>query len=396
MLVGPDGTETETEKELGPEVITELDETVPFKAPRFITQAGNDKLDITWGHADCIDSYVVKACPKTGSYTDCPESPVVPLDDGNKMISHTISDLQSCTEYDVHIIPVREGSQFTAHPETVTTSNGVPEPPTFDVGLSDGTGASITWQPVNCASAYNIYYKVGEEAEPEVVSVSRNEAQKVFSENRPCQTYSYSVSTMVNDDESERTEGNWKNVVMPPKTNLVPTIKVVDEDQGKVTLKIDLDEENNQCAVEQYEVQYSSGKSCCDEDECEYETITATPAEINNGDIVVNVTGGAASTRFLARVRYANENEWSAQAEHGAVSSRLCGGKSGELPLIPIVVGVAVLALVVIIVTVLLVKRSRNRNFDPEKAENGTSKNHHQNLVNSDEEETQKLNTAHA
>ena len=54
-----------------------------------------------------------------------------------------------------------------------------------------------------------------------------NEAQKVFSENRPCQTYSYSVSTMVNDDESERTEGNWKNVVMPPKTNLVPTIKVV-------------------------------------------------------------------------------------------------------------------------------------------------------------------------
>ena len=63
--------------------------------------------------------------------------------------------------------------------------------------------------------------------------------------------------------------------------------------------------------------------------------------------------------------------------------------------MIPIVVGVAVLALVVIIVTVLLVKRSRNRNFDPEKAENGTTK-HHQNLVNSSEEETEKLNTAHA
>merc|ERR1712203_1308347 len=123
--------------------------------------------------------------------------------------------------------------------------------------------------------------------------------------------------------------------------------------------------------------------------------ITATPSELNNGDIVLNVTGGADSTLFKARVKYTLENEWSAHAEHGALSSRLSNCAEPGLPLIPIVVGVAVLALVVIIVTVLLVKRSRNRNFDPEKAENGTSKNHHQNLVNSDEEETQKLNTAH-
>ena len=396
VLVGPDGTETETAKELGPELVTELDETVPFKAPRFTPTAFDDKLDITWGHADCIDSYVVKACPLSGAYTDCPEIEVTPENDGNKMISHSITELQSCTEYDVHIIPKRDGVQFTAHPERVTTSNGVPEAPTFDVGVSEEAGASVKWTPVNCASAYKIYYKAGDEEKPEVVSVSKDEAEKVISETRPCQTYSYTVTTMVNEDESEKIDGNWKNIVIPPKKDLVPTIKVVDDDQGKVTLKIDLAEENNQCDIDQYEVEYSSGKSCCDGDECEMTTMTFTPAELNNGDIVLNVTGGAASTLFKARVKYTIENEWSAHAEHGALSSRLSScNTSGDLPLIPIVVGVAVLALVVIIVTVLLVKRSRNRNFDPEKAENGTSK-HHQNLVNSSEEETEKLNTAHA
>lgn len=394
VLVAPDGTETETAKELGPEVITALDETVPFKAPRFTPTAGDDKLDITWGHADCIDSYIVKACP-TDVYTDCPEEAVAPENNGNKMISHTITGLQSCTEYDVHIIPVRESSQFTAHPERVTTSNGVPEAPAFDVGVSDSTGASVTWTPVNCASAYKIYYKAGDDAQPEVLSVSKDEVEKVISENRPCQQYSYTVTTMVNEDESETSEGNWKNVVIPPKKDLVPTIKIVDDDQGKVTLKIDLAEENNQCGIDQYEVQYSSGKSCCDGNECEMTTITATPSELNNGDIVLNVTGGADSTLFKARVKYTIENEWSAHAEHGALSSRLSNCTEPGLPLIPIIVGVAVLALVVIIVTVLLVKRSRNRNFDPEKAENGSSK-HHQNLVNSSEEETEKLNTAHA
>merc|ERR1711902_372843 len=81
VLITPDGTETETAKEIGPAVITSLDETVPFKAPRFTPTAGDNTLDITWGHAACIDSYIVKACPITGSYTDCPEVDVVPEND---------------------------------------------------------------------------------------------------------------------------------------------------------------------------------------------------------------------------------------------------------------------------------------------------------------------------
>ena len=48
---------------------------------------------------------------------------------------------------------------------------------------------------------------------------------------------------------------------------------------------------------------------------------------------------------------------------------------------------------------VLLIKRRRNRNYVPANAENGNSKNlinHHENVVNGDEEEAQKLKDPHA
>jgi flagellar basal body-associated protein FliL len=87
---------------------------------------------------------------------------------------------------------------------------------------------------------------------------------------------------------------------------------------------------------------------------------------------------------------------WSDEISTGGVSEpHTKGSGDAELPLIPIVVGVAVLALVVIVVTVVLIKRKKSRNLDPEKAENGKTNHHHNNLANSDEE-TQKLNDPHA
>ena len=409
VLVDADGIESETEKTSGPEITSDLDSNTPFKPPRLTTHAGDNNLDISWGHADCISSYMVKACPKTGAYSDCQETAVVPKDDGDKMISHTISDLTSCTEYDLHVIPVIDGKDvtFTAHPETVTTSNGAPETPLFKVELKDGRSeASVTWEPVNCASAYKIYYKVGDEGATEEVEVaSKSEKEKVFKNNLPCHTYSYRVTTMVNDDESPRQEESWQNVEIPPNTELLPTIRMVDHDQGNVTLKIDLAAENERCNIAEYEVVYSNGNNCCEsKGDCKSEKIVKTPDElIDESDIVLSVGKEfETSTIYKARVKYTNE-EWSREVSHGAESASLSncnGGSGGEFPLIPIVVGVAVLALVVIVVTVLLIKRSRNRNFDPEKAENGNSKkngsNQHQNLVNSSDEETQKLNDPHA
>jgi len=409
VLIDADGNESETEITNGPEITSDLDANTPFRPPRLTTHAGDTNLDISWGHADCISSYIVKACPKTGAYSDCLEVAVSPVDNGDKMMSHTISDLTSCTEYDLHVIPVIEGKDvtFTAHPETVTTSNGAPEAPIFKVELKDGRSeASVTWEPVNCASAYKIYYKIGDEGATEEVEIaSKSDKEKVFKNNLPCHTYSYSVTTMVNDDESPRQDDNWQNVEIPPNTELLPTIRMVDHDQGNVTLKIDLAAENERCNIAEYEVVYSDGKTCCQsKGDCKTKKVVKTPDElIDETDIVVSVgKEHETSTIYKARVKYTNE-EWSREVSHGAESASLsnCGGDGGgEFPLIPIVVGVAVLALVVIVVTVLLIKRSKNRNFDPEKAENGNTKkngsNQHQNLVNSDEEETQKLNDAHA
>ena len=405
VLVNADGTESETEKTAGEAQMTSLDHNTPFSAPRFSEIAGDNNLEITWGHADCIDSYIVKWCESL--YSDCKTETAVPNDNGDKMITHSIANLTPCTEYDVHIIPVVDGedeNKFQASPNKVSTTNGAPETPNFKVALKDDSSAAmVEWEPVSCASAYKIYYKVESDAEePEAVAtVDRSEAAKIFEENKPCHTYSFSVSTMVNELESERQENSWQNVEIPPKYESLPSLKKIDHNQGNVTLQIDLSDDNKNCGIEEYEVVYSKGSSCCEaKGDCTTETIRIVPEDLIDGkDIVVPVGLGAEeNTVFKARVKYTNYNEWSSEVSFGQQSQSLIGGcGESKFPLIPIVVGVAVLALVVIVVTVLLIKRSRNRNFDPEKAENGHTKNvQHENLVNSDEEEREKLNDINA
>jgi hypothetical protein len=359
---------------------------------------------------DCIDSYEIKTCPKDGLYTECTEQVKVPENNGDKMIKHTIEGLTPCTKYDLQITPVIDGQgPFTAQTIPVLTTNGTPEAPTFEVMLNTGTSdANVKWFEANCATGYNIYYKIGEGAEEEEVEVASEsdlaKKSKTFKGNKPCHTYSFSVTTMVNEQESPRIQDNWQNVVIPPNKIAQPNLKMVTTDQDNVTLKIEPAIGNEECNIDLYEVVYSSGQKCCElKDGCEAKTKQFTPEELaENGDIVLHLEGGAPdATIFKARVRYENGNEWSNEVSLGEESQTRCGGTNdpSELPLIPIVVGVAVLALVILVVTILLIKRSRNRNFDPEKAENGNAKkssNHHQNLVNSDEEETQKLNDAHA
>ena len=184
------------------------------------------------------------------------------------------------TEYDVHIIPVVDGEdedKFQASPNKVSTTNGTPETPNFKVALKDdSSAATVEWEPVSCASAYKIYYKVeSDEEEPEAVAlVDRSEAAKIFEENKPCHTYSFSVSTMVNELESERQDNSWQNVEIPPKYESLPSLKKIDHDQGNVTLQIELSKENEKCGIEEYEVVYSKGSSCCEaKGDCTTETI---------------------------------------------------------------------------------------------------------------------------
>ena len=320
------------------------------------------------------------------------------------MIKHTIEGLTPCTKYELQIAPVIKGKVFTAQTIPVITTNGTPEAPQFEVILDPGTSeANVKWFEAKCATGYKIYYKDGEEAEEEKVEdAPESDRIKTFKGNKPCRTYLYSVTTMVNEQESPRLQ-NWKNVFIPPNKMTPPKLKLVAQDHDNVTLKINQATENEECTVDLYEVVYSSGQKCCElKDGCKTETKKFTPDELQDGeDIVLHLEGGVPdATIFKARVRYEQGNEWSSVKSLGQESQSLCTKESKpELPLIPIVVGVAVLALVILVVTVLLIKRSRNRNFDPEKAENGNAKkssNHHQNLVNSDEEETQKLNDAHA
>jgi hypothetical protein len=402
VMIDGEGEETETEKQLGPEIMTELSQTTPYKIPRFTPKARKDKLDIVWQNSDCIDYYVIKACLKDTLYTSCPyNATVTQTNYGSTGVSHTITGLTTCTEYNIHIIPVVIGKgEFPSVPETVSTSDGTPEAPEFNITIKEGTfEVSINWIPIICASGYKVYYRTANESESEAVKVAPNsENEMIFTNNLPCQTYSYAVTTMFNEEESPRAEKDWKYVVMPPDTELLHTLKMVDHDEGKVTLKIELPDENEHCAIEQYKVVYSNGENCC-ENSCTSQTRAFTPDELKNGDIVLNINGTPENVYFKSRVLYRNHEQWSKEAEYiGDDNSRkTCGGNAntGKLPLVPIVGGVAVLILVATVITVLMMKRNRYRNIDHGKDSNNKTERryqHVQNILHVDHEETQKLN----
>ena len=49
----------ETEKTVGPELISDLDANEPFEVPNLHVINGDNKFDINWRHAACIESYMV-------------------------------------------------------------------------------------------------------------------------------------------------------------------------------------------------------------------------------------------------------------------------------------------------------------------------------------------------
>jgi hypothetical protein len=252
-----------------------------------------------------------------------------------------------------------------AEPIAVRTTNGTPEAPEFEVEFVPGSGVNVKWNEANCATGYKVYYKVEADENEAVADASNSELMKAFEETTACQTYLYSVTTLVNEEESTRIGDNWKNVLIPPKASAKPSIKLVTTDHDNVTLQISPAEDNKQCKIDLYKIVYSSG--CCDlKESCESKTVEFTPEEAQDGQVLLNLEGAAhADTIYKAQVSYGNE--WSEEASFGVQSCPVDEPEPVKFPLIPVVVGVAILALVIIVVTLLLVKRSRNRNFDPEK-----------------------------
>jgi hypothetical protein len=207
----------ETEKSVGPEMISDLDEKEPFEAPNLYVLNGDRQADVSWGHADCISSYVIKVCQE--SYSDCIEASVSPTDyiDGaekDRTIRYKLENLEPCTSYTLEIIPIIPDKVFTARAHEFTTTNGIPQPPgDFRVSLSQHNQAELEWSQVQCATGYKIYQRLGDAETGEDLTTETTHALKEAFENlAPCENYFYAVSTLVAEQVQRENLCNKTNI----------------------------------------------------------------------------------------------------------------------------------------------------------------------------------------
>ncbi len=370
----------ETVKSEGPAVMSQLDEEDPFEAPNLVIENADRHVDVSWQHANCIESYVINICHS--AYTDCVKVEVAPAY-GEKQVTKRIEDLEPCTHYSLEVVPIITGKTFTARQNDFTTTNGTPAAPLGFKTQMSGNNAALNWESVQCATGYKIYHRIGDGPEASEVTQALSEE---YADPTPCLVYYYSVATLVGEQESDRTE--WQSLLVPPRAEIPALLKVVSNENDNITLSLEPTGVNDKCVPEQYELSYTSNgyepymKSLVD------------PADSKDGYIELRFSGASGHNALVVgRIKYADSDVWS-----GAARSREIGDLS-QMPrvappattIIPIVIGivVAVLIVVVIIVVVMVKKSKRGAGYDAEKAgssgANGRAGN----------EETQKLNENH-
>jgi hypothetical protein len=259
-----------------------------------------------WGHADCITSYLVKVCKE--SYTECHEAIIDPQQyiangDNDRTISYKLDNLSPCTTYSLEIIPEIPGKLFTARLHTFTTTNGTPQPPAdFNVNL-DKDRADLEWSEVQCATSYKVHQKRPQMDDSSSTEVVKNTRTHYTHLNR-CETYEFAVSTLVAEQESALTQ--WQSLRVPPSLTELPEMKILNNENDNITLKIEPSNSNNKCKITELELSYSSDGGT------NFYTKTILTADLPGEDIILAFQGASSPISIVrSRVRYEGNNDWS-------------------------------------------------------------------------------------
>lgn len=190
---------------------------------------------------------------------------------------------------------------------------------------------------------------------------------------------------MVAEQESVKT--NWFDIKIPATMDEAPELKILNNENDNITLRLDPSAANERCSIDEFELSYSSDGGM------NYFTKTILANDIPSADIVLSFTGATTPLSIVrGRVKYENSNEWSPvvsthePGDHSAIKG--VNVSSDGATLVPIVVGCLVAIAIVAVVAFFVVRRRRNRSlYDAEKADTNGKLN-----GNGATEETQKLN----
>ena len=136
-------------------VMTNIDSDVIFTPPNIKMNVSSHSAQLSWDHRKCITGYRIRLCSL--ATVQCYEAQeVVTSADARGQVSHTIGDLEPCSEYSLSIHPSTKEGELDSAALSLVTRPPPPRPPaSVEVGLNPrGDKVDISWSKVQCATGY--------------------------------------------------------------------------------------------------------------------------------------------------------------------------------------------------------------------------------------------------
>ena len=136
-------------------VMTNIDSDVIFTPPNIQMNISSHSVQLTWDHRKCITGYRIRLCSL--ATVQCYEAQeVMVTSDRGHQVSHTIGELEPCSEYSLSVHPSTADGELDSASLSVVTRPPPPRPPAqVEVGLNTrGDKVDITWSKVQCATGY--------------------------------------------------------------------------------------------------------------------------------------------------------------------------------------------------------------------------------------------------
>ena len=192
VLVGQEESEIVS---LASSVMTNIDSSVVFSPPNLQVSPTEAGAVVEWDHRKCITSYRLETCRqgRKGRLDSlCAESEVITEEGTGSRLSHSVSGLQSCTNYSLSVYPTTHQGELSAQTFSFTTGSPAPRPPSsLNLRMSEAADKlEIRWGEVECATGYRIHQKL-QHSDTETVWISQNDLQLHLSLDspEPCVNY---------------------------------------------------------------------------------------------------------------------------------------------------------------------------------------------------------------
>lgn len=173
-------------------VMTNIDSSIIFSPPNLELSPTTEGCEVSWEHRRCIRSYTVKTCRQDRTELGCYQSEQLTEHFSHNRLVHSVSGLQSCTNYSLSIYPVTEEGELRGQTFSFQTSSPPAQPPTsVQLRMSEsGDKLEISWSLVQCATGYRIHQKL-DHSDTETVWISQNDLQLYLSLDspEPCVNY---------------------------------------------------------------------------------------------------------------------------------------------------------------------------------------------------------------